>query len=63
MLSDIITSGAMHSLKCVFQKKKERNVIIDPFSCLVKLSLIKYLQNCFPIHPLLPKNNIFIIIL
>lgn len=44
MLSDIITSGAMHSLKCVFQKKKERNVIIDPFSCLVKLSLIKYLD-------------------
>jgi hypothetical protein len=41
MLSDIITSGAMHSLKCVFQKKKERNVIIDPFSCLVKLSLLK----------------------
>ena len=44
MLSDIITSGAMHSLKYVFQKKKERNVIIDPFSCLVKLSLIKYLD-------------------
>jgi hypothetical protein len=44
MLSDIITSSAMHSLKCVFQKKKERNVIIDPFSCLVKLSLIKYLD-------------------
>ena len=44
MLSDIITSGAMHSLKLVFQKKKERNVIIDPFSCLIKLSLIKYLD-------------------
>jgi len=44
MLSDIITSGAMYSLKSVFQKKKERNVIIDPFSCLVKLSLIKYLD-------------------
>lgn len=44
MLSELITSGAMHSLKCVFQKKKERNVIIDPFSCLVKLSLIKYLD-------------------
>jgi len=44
MLTDIITSGAMHSLKGVFQKKKERNVIIDPFSCLVKLSLIKYLE-------------------
>jgi hypothetical protein len=44
MLTDIITSGAMHSLKMVFQKKKERNVIIDPFSCLVKLSLIRYLD-------------------
>jgi hypothetical protein len=44
MLTDIIASGAMHSLKMVFQKKKERNVIIDPFSCLVKLSLIRYLD-------------------
>lgn len=44
MITDLITSGAMHSLKCVFQKKKERNVIIDPFSCLVKLSLIRYLE-------------------
>jgi len=44
MITDIITSGAMHSIKSVFQKKKERNVIIDPFSCLVKLSLIRYLD-------------------
>lgn len=44
MITDIITSGAMHSLKSVFQKKKERNVIIDPFSCLVKLSIIRYLD-------------------
>ena len=44
MISDLLTSGAMHSLKSVFQKKKERNVIIDPFSCLVKLSLIRYLD-------------------
>ena len=44
MINDLITSGAMHSLKCIFQKKKERNVIIDPFSCLVKLSLIRYLD-------------------
>lgn len=44
MFADIITSGAMHSLKSVFQKKKERNIIIDPFSCLVKLSLIRYLE-------------------
>ena len=44
MITDLITSGAMHSLKSVFQKKKERNIIIDPFSCLVKLSLIRYLE-------------------
>ena len=44
MFYDLITSSAIHSLKCVFQKKKERNIIIDPFSCLVKLSLIKYLD-------------------
>lgn len=44
MITDLLTSGAMHSLKSVFQKKKERNVIIDPFSCLVKLSLIRYLD-------------------
>ena len=44
MINELITSGAMHSLKSVFQKKKERNVIIDPFSCLVKLSLIRYLD-------------------
>ena len=44
MINEFITSGAMHSLKSVFQKKKERNVIIDPFSCLVKLSLILYLD-------------------
>lgn len=44
MITNLITSGAMHSLKAVFQKKKERNVIIDPFSCLVKLSLIRYLE-------------------
>jgi hypothetical protein len=44
MITDLITSGAMYSLKSVFQKKKERNIIIDPFSCLVKLSLIRYLE-------------------
>ena len=44
MITDLLTSSAMHSLKSVFQKKKERNVIIDPFSCLVKLSIIRYLD-------------------
>ena len=44
MITDLLTSSAMQSLKSVFQKKKERNVIIDPFSCLVKLSIIRYLD-------------------
>jgi len=44
MITDIITSGAMHSIKTLFHKKKERNVIIDPFSCLIKLSLLRFLE-------------------
>ena len=44
MISDILTSSATHSIKMAFQKKKERNIIIDPFSCLVKLSLIRFLD-------------------
>ena len=44
MMTDIITSGAIHSLKSFFMKKKEKNTIIDPFSCLVKLSMLKYLD-------------------
>ena len=41
-MADIITSGAMYSIKSLFLKKKEKNTIIDPFSCLVKLSLLKF---------------------
>lgn len=44
MITDILTSSASHSIKMAFQKKKERNIIIDPFSCLVKLSLIRFLD-------------------
>jgi len=44
MMTDIIASGAIHSLKSFFIKKKEKNTIIDPFSCLVKLSLLKFLD-------------------
>jgi hypothetical protein len=44
-MNDIIASGTIQSLKLLFQKKVERNVIIDPFSCLVKLSLLKYLDS------------------
>ena len=43
-MNDIIASGAIHSIKTIFQKKNERNVIIDPFSCLVKLSLLRFLE-------------------
>ena len=44
-MNDIIASGTIQSIKLLFQKKVERNVIIDPFSCLVKLSLLKYLDS------------------
>jgi len=40
-MNDFIASGALHSIKLLFQKKVDRNVIIDPFSCLIKLSLLK----------------------
>jgi len=43
-MTDIITSGALQSLKSFFMKKKEKNTIIDPFSCLLKLSMLKYLD-------------------
>jgi len=43
-MNDILASGAIHSVKAIFQKKTERNVIIDPFSCLVKLSLLRFLE-------------------
>ena len=44
-MNDFIASGAIHSIKLLFQKKIDRNVIIDPFSCLIKLSLLKFLGN------------------
>ena len=44
-MNDFIASGALHSIKLLFQKKVDRNVIIDPFSCLIKLSLLKFLDN------------------
>jgi len=43
-MNDILTSGIIQSAKLLFQKKVERNVIIDPFSCLVKLSLLRFLE-------------------
>ena len=44
MMNDIIASGPIHSIKSIFQKKTEHNVIIDPFSCLIKLSLLRFLD-------------------
>jgi len=43
-MNDIIASGALQGLKTLFQKKTEHNVIIDPFSCLIKLSLLRFLD-------------------
>jgi hypothetical protein len=45
MMNDIIASGTIQTLKSIFQKKPEHNVIIDPFSCLVKLSLLRFLES------------------
>ena len=45
MMNDIMSSGTLQSLKSIFQKKPEHNVIIDPFSCLVKLSLLRFLDS------------------
>ena len=44
-MNDIIASGTIQTLKSIFQKKPEHNVIIDPFSCLVKLSLLRFLDS------------------
>ena len=44
-MNDIIASGALQGLKSLFQKKTERNVIIDPFSRLIKLSLLSFLES------------------
>ena len=45
MMNDIIASGTLQTLKSIFKKKPEHNVIIDPFSCLVKLSLLRFLDS------------------
>jgi hypothetical protein len=44
-MNDIIASGALQGLKSLFKKKTEHNVIIDPFSCLIKLSLLRFLDS------------------
>lgn len=48
-MQDIILStmsnGLYHSIFSMMTHKKEKNIIIDPFSCLTKLSLLAYLQD------------------
>lgn len=44
-MNDILPSTAIHTAKLFMQKKIERNVIIDPFSCLMKLSLLRFLDS------------------
>ena len=44
-MTDLITMTTITSLKTLFQKKPERNVIIDPFCCLIKLSLLRFLDS------------------
>ena len=43
-MNDIMSLGTLQSVKSIFQKKPEHNVIIDPFSCLIKLSLLRFLD-------------------
>uniref|UniRef100_A0A6C0F082 Uncharacterized protein n=1 Tax=viral metagenome TaxID=1070528 RepID=A0A6C0F082_9ZZZZ len=40
-----MSSNSFSSFTSIFQKKTERNVIIDPFSCLIKLSLLRFLDS------------------
>ena len=44
-MNNIINSIAVQSIKALFQTKTEHNVIIDPFSCLIKLSLLRFLDS------------------
>jgi hypothetical protein len=43
-MTEYLTLNTITSLKVLFQKKPERNVIIDPFCCLIKLSLLRFLD-------------------
>ena len=44
-MNNIMNSLAIQSIKAIFQTKTEHNVIIDPFSCLIKLSLLRFLDS------------------
>lgn len=42
LLSTLISSSTYTIISQLFNKKKERNTIIDPISCIIKLSLLNY---------------------
>lgn len=45
ILMSTISNSLYYSVLNLIQKKKEKNIIIDPFSCLTKLALMSYLEN------------------
>ena len=49
--------SSIHSITSIFNKQIERNVIIDPFSCLMKLSLLRFLDKGTKIS--ISKNRIY----
>lgn len=40
-----MSNGLYHSIFNILVQKKEKNIIIDPFSCLTKLALLSHSQN------------------
>lgn len=45
ILMSTLSSSLYYTVLNLIQNKKEKNIIIDPFSCLTKLSLMSYLEN------------------
>ena len=42
ILMNTMSSGLLDSIKYILFNKKDKNIIIDPFSCIIKLSLLSY---------------------
>jgi hypothetical protein len=42
MLQEFLTSRLFHSFTKTFFQEKENNIIVDPLSCLIKLSLLSF---------------------
>lgn len=42
ILMNTMSSGLLDSIKYLLFNKKDKNIIIDPFSCIIKLSLLSY---------------------